>query len=79
MTKNDLISSQIIDIIDDFLIERGIRIKCESELEEKDRINEEIESAIYGSEYWDLLYSVSDILNDYVPDGETETNGAEFC
>lgn len=57
--ENDLTSRQLaaetVDILDEYLFDKGIVIPCASESEEEDRQESDSCCALYGSEYWNLV------------------------
>jgi len=62
------VAVEILDLFDDFLAERGIRIPSD----EDEQRGENNDAALYGMVYASLLDAVEDIVTDAVTDAKTE-------
>lgn len=57
------LACEIVDTLEEFLMDRGIKIPCADQEEQKERIETNgNDDGIYGSEYWDLVDKVFLIL-----------------
>ena len=54
LTKRQL-AAETVDILDEYLFDKGIVIPCASESEEEDRKESDSCCALYGCEYWNLV------------------------
>ena len=64
MGRSRILAANIVDIIDEFLLARGISVPCEDDLETKDRLESNgNELGLYGSEYWELVQTVEDEID----------------
>jgi len=52
----------IIEIFDDFLREKGIKVPCEDENEEAER-TEDNDAALYGTEYSNLVDKIENVIS----------------
>lgn len=67
MTNIHEMACNIVDLLDDFLADKGITIMCEDPHEEHDRYaNGENHASLYGMEYWGLVNKVEDILSTVI-------------
>ena len=61
---NCQLAAEIVDVLDEYLDDKGIVIPCASESEEEDRKESDSCCALYGSEYWNLVDFLESALND---------------
>ena len=52
----------IVELFEDLLQEKDINIPCSDEEEEKERLENEYYTKLYGSEYWGLIDKIEDII-----------------
>lgn len=57
----------ILDVFDEFLDSRGIKVPCECALEENERNSDDNAAAIYGTEYYYSDECITRILSDFIP------------
>lgn len=72
MTKNNLIAIGIIELFENLLEKKNLKIDCEDEYEELERDFPNNDARIYGTEYWNLEEKITCILNDINPRGMEE-------
>lgn len=60
-TKHNL-ATDIVDLFDDLLAEKGIEVPCSDPDEEAERHDDGNCAYLYGMEYWDLVDRVEYIL-----------------
>lgn len=60
-TKHNL-ATDIVDLFDDLLAEKGIEVPCSDPDEEAERHDDGNCACLYGMEYWDLVDRVEHIL-----------------
>ena len=61
MDKSKL-ATEIVELFEDLLDEKGIEIPCEDVVEQKDRYDGGNNTKLYGMEYWNLVAAVEDLL-----------------
>lgn len=58
------LAADIVDMFDEFLEEKGIRIPCADPEEELARYDDNC-ACLYGMEYWGLVDKVEDVIGMY--------------
>lgn len=57
------IATEIVELFEDLLDEKGIEIPCEDKQEEAERHYGGNNAKLYGTEYWTLLDKVSNLVD----------------
>ena len=60
-TKHNL-ATDIVDLFDEFLAEKGIEVPCSDPEEESDRHKYDSNACLYEMEYWNLVDQVEAML-----------------
>lgn len=65
MYTNNTLAADIVDVFDNFLASKNIKIPCDDPEEEAERHNDDNCACLYGMEYWNLVDQVEFMLNTY--------------
>lgn len=62
--ENNL-ATEIVDVFESFLDERGIEIPCSNDKEKIERYFDNNTAKIYGTEYYTLVDKIQELLEQY--------------
>ena len=71
------LANEIVELFEELLDKKGIEIPCDDETEQKDRYDGGNEAKLYGMEYWHLVDSVENLLNNMSCTLWTSMGGAD--
>lgn len=71
------LTHEIVELFENLLDEKGIEVPCENETEQKDRYDGKNTARLYGSEYWDLVDKIGNLLSNAPCRVCTSMGGAE--
>ena len=60
--KKSKLATEIVELFEDLLDEKGIEIPCADETEQKDRYEGGNDAKLYGMEYWNLIDTIQAML-----------------
>jgi len=60
--KKSKLATEIVELFEDLLDEKGIEIPCADETEQKDRYEGGNDAKLYGMEYWNLIDAIQAML-----------------
>ena len=60
--KKNKLATEIVELFENLLDEKGIEIPCKDETEQKDRYDCGNETKLYGMEYYNLIAAVQELL-----------------
>lgn len=60
--KKSKLATEIVELFEDLLDEKGIEIPCADEVEQKDRYEGGNDAKLYGMEYWNLIDTIQAML-----------------
>ena len=60
--KKSKLATEIVELFEDLLDEKGIEIPCADETEQKDRYEGDNDAKLYGMEYWNLIDAIQAML-----------------
>ena len=60
--KKSKLATEIVELFEDLLDEKGIEIPCTDETEQKDRYEGGNDAKLYGMEYWNLIDTIQAML-----------------
>jgi len=60
--KKSKLATEIVELFEDLLDEKGIEIPCADETEQKDRYEGGNDAKLYGMEYWNLIVTIQAML-----------------
>ena len=60
--KKNKLATEIVELFENLLDEKGIEIPCKDETEQKDRYDGGNEAKLYGMEYYNLIAAVQELL-----------------
>ena len=63
-TKRDF-AEEIVEIFEDLLDQKGIKVPCSDSEEETERQNDDNCACLYGMEYWNLVNDVEEKVSFY--------------
>lgn len=58
------LANEIVELFEDLLDQKGIEIPCEDKEEQKERYYDGNEAKLYGTEYWNLVSEIENLLTD---------------
>lgn len=60
--KKSKLATEIVELFEGLLDEKGIEIPCADETEQKDRYEGGNDAKLYGMEYWNLIDTIQAML-----------------
>lgn len=60
--KKSKLATEIVELFEDLLDEKGIEIPCADKTEQKDRYEGGNDAKLYGMEYWNLIDTIQAML-----------------